>query len=109
MRNNRNHEVASERECFTHYELIDNLARHQEGHGTSRIEIKTMTGQEYTFECRGKTTEDFLEFMALLDSPMDVVSEHCANLERNYSHSIYTRQTNWMYLIQIYFKDGVVI
>ena len=55
MRNNRNHEVASERECFTHYELIDNLARHQEGHGTTKIEIKTMTGQEYTFECRGKT------------------------------------------------------
>lgn len=109
MRNDRNHETPTARECFTLYELIESLSQHQEGHGTSKIEIKTMTGKGYTFECEGKTVEDFLEFLSTLDSPMDVVVEYCRNTEIDYSHAIYTRRNPWMYHIEMHYRSGAVI
>lgn len=109
MRNDRNKEEPTDKDCYTHYELIESLSQHQYGHGISKIEITTMTGKQYAFDCKDKTVEDFMEFFAKLDSPMNIVTEHCADPSIQYSHTVYTRQNNWMYLITMYFKDGVVI
>ncbi len=109
MRNDRNKEEAAEKDCFTHYELIENLSLFDEGFIMSKIDVRTMSGKEYSFECKDKSKEDFLIWLSELDSPMDLVTEYCDYHPNGYTHSIYTRESNWLYLIKMYYKDGTVI
>ena len=102
--------IITEDECFSHYELIRNLTQFEEGIPSSKIEIQTVKGIHYEFDCTGKTIPEFMEFFEKLDSQIAKVIEWSSEHPGKYSHSTYTLQPcGWMYYIQMEWLDGTII
>lgn len=96
------------RDCFTMPELLGQLYPTDDSAPLDKLIFITVSGKVKVFRFEGTTAEDYLEFIASLSEPLEIVYDFPSEHPQT-SHWVYRRISDCHYLPSIHFKNTVVV